>query len=32
VAIERPFTGTVKVEPTALANVLADFGPEGSQR
>ncbi len=28
VAIERPFTGTVKVEPTALANVLADFGTE----
>ena len=25
VAIDRPFSGTVKVEPTALANVLADF-------
>jgi hypothetical protein len=30
VAIERPFTGTVKVEPTALANVLADFGTDSS--
>jgi len=26
VAIDRPFTGSVKVEPTALADVLADFG------
>lgn len=26
VAIDRPFTGTVKVEPTALLRVLADFG------
>src|SRR5271169_589970 len=26
IAIDRPFTGTVKVEPTALADVLADFG------
>jgi len=25
VAIDRPFTGTVKVEPTPLADVLADF-------
>jgi hypothetical protein len=33
VAIDRPFTGTVKVEPNALANVLADFGSEpGSDR
>jgi hypothetical protein len=29
IAIERPFTGTVKVEPTALSNVLADFGSDG---
>ena len=28
VAIDRPFTGTVKVEPTALANVLSDFHGE----
>ncbi len=28
VAIERPFTGTVKVEPDALVAVLADFGAE----
>ena len=28
VAIDRPFTGTVKVEPTALALVLADFEVE----
>ena len=27
VAIDRPFTGSVKVEPTALAEVLKDFGP-----
>jgi hypothetical protein len=27
VAIDRPFTGTVQVEPTALAEVLKDFGP-----
>lgn len=26
VAIDRPFTGTVKVGPAALADVLADFG------
>jgi hypothetical protein len=26
VAIDRPFTGAVKVEPTALAEVLKDFG------
>jgi hypothetical protein len=26
VAIDRPFTGSVKVEPTALSDVLADFG------
>jgi hypothetical protein len=25
VAVDRPFSGTVKVEPTALAEVLADF-------
>jgi Protein of unknown function (DUF4239) len=31
VAIDRPFTGTVKVEPTALADVLADFGPDGGR-
>ena len=29
VAIDRPFTGVVKVEPDALAAVLADFGAEG---
>jgi hypothetical protein len=29
VAIDRPFTGAVKVEPDALAAVLADFGTEG---
>jgi hypothetical protein len=29
IAIERPFTGTVKVEPTALSNVLADFSSDG---
>ena len=28
VVIDRPFTGTVSVEPTPLANVLADFRPE----
>jgi hypothetical protein len=28
VAIDRPFTGTVKVRPEALAAVLQDFGPE----
>jgi hypothetical protein len=28
VAIDRPFTRTVKVEPRALAEVLADFGAE----
>jgi Protein of unknown function (DUF4239) len=28
VAIDRPFTGAVKVEPVALATVLADFGAE----
>jgi len=27
VAIDRPFTGTVKVSPEALTDVLADFGP-----
>jgi hypothetical protein len=34
VAIDRPFTGTVKVEPTALVDVLADFksGPPTGQR
>jgi len=26
IAIDRPFTGTVKVEPTALSDVLADIG------
>jgi hypothetical protein len=26
IAIDRPFTGSVKVEPTALSDVLADFG------
>jgi hypothetical protein len=26
IAIDRPFTGSVKVEPRALAEVLADFG------
>jgi hypothetical protein len=28
VAIDRPFTGSVKVEPVALTDVLADFGAE----
>jgi hypothetical protein len=28
IAIESPFTGVVKVAPTALADVLADFGPD----
>jgi hypothetical protein len=28
IAIDRPFTGTVKVEPAPLADVLADFGTE----
>jgi hypothetical protein len=32
VAIDRPFTGSVKVEPTALANVLADFQADGDQK
>jgi hypothetical protein len=32
VAIDRPFTGSVKVEPTPLADVLAEFQPEGGQR
>jgi Protein of unknown function (DUF4239) len=27
VAIDRPFTGTVRVEPSALAEVLQEFGP-----
>jgi hypothetical protein len=27
VAIDRPFTGSVRVEPNALAEVLKDFGP-----
>jgi hypothetical protein len=31
VAIDRPFTGSVKVEPIALADVLADFGPEAGR-
>ena len=26
VAIDRPFAGTVRVQPEALADVLADFG------
>ena len=30
VAIDRPFTGTVRVEPSALAEVLKDFGSEPS--
>jgi len=30
VAIDRPFTGAVKVEPNALAEVLKDFGPSTS--
>jgi hypothetical protein len=29
VAIDRPFTGSVKVEPIALSDVLADFGSTG---
>jgi hypothetical protein len=32
IAIERPFTGTVNVEPTALANVLANFGTDGGRQ
>jgi hypothetical protein len=32
VAIDRPFTGSVKVEPTALADVLADLDADGAQR
>jgi len=32
IAIDRPFTGPVKVEPTALANVLADFGTYGGRQ
>jgi hypothetical protein len=28
IAIDRPFTGSVKVEPTAIADVVADFGTE----
>lgn len=27
VAVNYPFTGPIKVEPTALARVLADFAP-----
>jgi hypothetical protein len=30
VAIDRPFTGTVKVEPNALAAVLADIGSQSN--
>ncbi|MGA8610371.1 MAG: hypothetical protein WB760_01385 [Xanthobacteraceae bacterium] len=30
VAIDRPFTGSVRVEPSALEEVLKDFGPEPS--
>jgi len=29
VAIDRPFTGSVKVQPTPLADVLADFSTDG---
>jgi sugar phosphate permease len=29
VAIDRPFTGSVKVQPTPLADVLADFATDG---
>jgi len=32
VAIDRPFTGSVKVEPTPLADVLADFQADNGQR
>lgn len=32
VAIDRPFTGSVKVEPTALADVLADFEADSGQK
>jgi hypothetical protein len=32
VAIDRPFTGSVKVEPAPLVDVLAEFQPEGGQR
>ena len=32
VAIDRPFTGTVKVEPVPLADVLAEFQSEGGER
>jgi len=32
VAIDRPFTGSVKAEPTALADVLADFEADRGQK
>ena len=32
VAIDRPFTGSVKVEPTPLADVLGDFQAEDGRR
>ena len=32
VAIDRPFTGSVKVEPIALVDVLADFEADNGQR
>ncbi len=30
IAVDYPFTGPIKVEPTALARVLAEFGPAAS--
>ncbi len=32
VAIDRPFTGSVKVEPTPLADVLTEFQADGGRR
>jgi Protein of unknown function (DUF4239) len=32
IAVDYPFTGPVKVEPTALARVLAEFGPASASR
>lgn len=32
VAVDYPFTGTIKVEPTALARVLAEFGTKSDAR
>ena len=32
IAVDRPFTETVKAEPTGLAKVLANFGTEGGRQ